>query len=171
MLLFAHMGIALALAGLVKRADLLFVLLGSILPDLIDKPLGLLVFGTPAMGRTFAHTLLFLLILAALALYTRDIRVASLCGGVFAHLALDFIWQSPVIFFWPLLGSFPLAEYLDPVSYMQMLLHGLEEPMVLVPECLGLAYILYLLYKVWPEALERSRKAAGLAMQMLFKSQ
>ncbi|WP_418888745.1 metal-dependent hydrolase [Methanothrix soehngenii] len=71
----------------------LFLALGSILPDIIDKPLGLLLFGTPNMGRTFAHTLLFLLILGAISLRLRDIRLASLTWGVFIHLILDSMWS------------------------------------------------------------------------------
>ncbi|MEI2760960.1 metal-dependent hydrolase [Methanothrix soehngenii] len=94
MLLFAHVGLALATARLYSRLDLLFLALGSILPDIIDKPLGLLVFGTPNMGRTFAHTLLFLLILGAISLRLRDIRLASLTWGVFIHLILDSMWGS-----------------------------------------------------------------------------
>ncbi len=51
------------------------------LPDIIDKPLGDLIYGTPSMGRIYAHTMLFLIILAAAAFYTKDIRLDSLAGG------------------------------------------------------------------------------------------
>ena len=78
-----------------RGAHLGFVLLGSMLPDIIDKPLGELRFGTPAMGRTIAHTLLFLLLLGMAAYYLSDLRLASLAGGVMAHLLLDFMWDSP----------------------------------------------------------------------------
>lgn len=145
MLLFAHMGLALAAARFVPRANLAFVAIGSMLPDIIDKPLGEIVYGTPNMGRIFAHTLLFLLLLAGIAFYTKDIRLASLCGGVLFHLSLDFMWNSPVILFWPLLGSFPLALHVDVASYLQMLLIGLTHPIVLLPELAGLAYFMYIL--------------------------
>jgi inner membrane protein len=144
MLLFAHMGLALAAARPFARADLLFVAIGSMLPDIIDKPVGEIVYGTPSMGRIFAHTLLFLLLLAGAALCTRDLRLASLCGGVLVHLSLDFMWNSPVILFWPMLGGFPTAPYLDTLSYLQMLLLGLGRPIVLLPELLGLAYFIFL---------------------------
>jgi hypothetical protein len=144
MLLFAHLGLALAAARLFARADLLFVAIGSMLPDIIDKPMGEVVYGTPIMGRIFAHTLLFLLLLAGAALYTRDLRLASLCGGVLVHLSLDFMWSSPVILFWPMLGGFPPAPYLDTLSYLQMLLLSLRHPIVLLPELLGLAYFIFL---------------------------
>jgi len=144
MLLFAHVGLTLAAARIFTRADLAFVAIGSMLPDIIDKPLGEVVYGTPSMGRIFAHTLLFLLLLAGAAIYTRDLRLASLCGGVLFHLSLDFMWSSPVILLWPLLGSFPPAPLMDTMSYLQMLLQGLKDPMVLLPELVGLAYFIYL---------------------------
>ena len=168
MLLFAHVGLALATARLYSRLDLLFLALGSILPDIIDKPLGLLLFGSPNMGRTFAHTLLFLLILAAISLRLRDIRLASLAWGVLVHLILDSMWNSPVILLWPLLGGFPRAPYLDTLSYLQILLSGLEEPGILIPELLGLGYILILVYLkrglIWAEIkrlLRRPEKGTG----------
>ena len=108
MLLFAHLGLTLAAGRLVRRADLTCLALGSMLPDIIDKPLGLLVFGTPAMGRTVAHTFLFLLIVLLLAIYFHDLRIASISGGVFAHFVLDLMWRTPVTLFWPLLGNFPV---------------------------------------------------------------
>jgi len=147
MLLFAHLGLALLIARPFKRVDPAFLAVGSMLPDIIDKPLGFMLFGTMNHGRIFAHTLLFLLVLAALAVSIRDIRLVSLAAGVLIHLSLDFMWDSPVILLWPLLGSFPLADYLDAEGYLQMLLLGLRDPGVLVPECLGLAYLIYFAFE------------------------
>ncbi|MGD0951596.1 MAG: metal-dependent hydrolase [Methanotrichaceae archaeon] len=127
----------------IRWADMAFLALGSMLPDIIDKPLGLLAFGTPAAGRTICHTLLFLLVLGVLAVYMKDFRVASVFAGVLAHLTLDSMWQSPVILLWPLLGNFPLARDLGVFDYMQALLYGLRNPMVWVPEMLGLAYLIF----------------------------
>ncbi|RQW81157.1 MAG: metal-dependent hydrolase [Methanothrix sp.] len=143
MLLFAHMGLALLFARPFKKADLTFLAIGSMLPDIIDKPLGTILFGTPGMGRIFAHTLLFLFVIAALAVFLRDIRLVSLCGGVFIHLALDTMWNSPVILFWPLLGPFPIAHYVSPLDYLEMLMLGLKNPGIWIPECIGLAYLIY----------------------------
>jgi len=143
MLLFAHLGLTLAGARLVGGAHLGFILLGSMLPDIIDKPLGEVLFATPAMGRTIAHTLLFLLLLGTVAFYLQDLRLTSLTGGVLAHLLLDSIWNSPRIFLWPLLGGFPSAADLSTLDYLLALLRGLGEPTVVVPEMLGLIYLLY----------------------------
>lgn len=147
MLLFAHLGIATAAARFITGCSLIFVAIGAILPDIIDKPLGEIIYGTPNMGRIFAHTLLFLLLLAAVACYTRDVRIASLCGGVLIHLLLDFMWLTPAVLLWPLLGPFPPAAQIDTVSYIQMLLLGLRNPAILLPELLGLAYLIYLLFE------------------------
>ena len=94
MLLFAHLGLTLAGARLMRGAHLGMVLLGSMLPDIIDKPLGEALFGTPAMGRTIAHTLLFLLLLGLAAFYLSDLRMAWVASGVLAHFLLDFMWNS-----------------------------------------------------------------------------
>jgi hypothetical protein len=158
MLLFAHMGLALAGGRLYKNVDYLFLAIGAMLPDLIDKPLGWMVYGTPNMGRIFAHTLLFFLILAAWALYSRDTRIVSLVAGVLIHLLLDFMWLSPAILLWPILGSFPAAPHLDALSYMEMLLLALRKPWVLVPECLGLAYLVYFALQMKPNAIERYKR-------------
>jgi hypothetical protein len=46
------------------RFDYRFVLVGSMLPDIIDKPLGQLVLrNLMSNGRIFSHTLLFLLLI------------------------------------------------------------------------------------------------------------
>lgn len=147
MLLFAHLGLTLAAGRFMRWADMAFLALGSMLPDIIDKPLGLLAFGTPAAGRTICHTLLFVLVLAALAFYLKDLRLASVSVGVLAHLTLDFMWQSPVILFWPLFGNFPVVRELGVSDYIQVLLNGLRNPMVGVPEVLGLSYLLFLAFE------------------------
>jgi len=145
MLFFAHLGLTMAAAHPFKRANMAFVALGSILPDLIDKPLGYIIYGTPAMGRTVAHTLLFLLVLAALSYIFNSNRLASLTGGVLAHLALDTMWETPIIFLWPLLGSFPMSRDLTVASYIGTLLRGLENPYILIPELLGIALMIPLM--------------------------
>jgi len=142
MLLFAHLGLTLASARLVSGAAWGYLLLGSMLPDIIDKPLGELLFGTPAMGRTISHTLIFVLILLAAAYYRHDQRMASIGGGILCHLALDSMWNSPITLLWPLLGAFPRAPDLSTMDFLMALLKGLSDPMVVGPEILGLAYLI-----------------------------
>ncbi len=176
MLLFAHVGLALASARLLTRANLAFIAMGSMLPDIIDKPLGIIIFGSPAMGRTIAHTLLFLAILAALSFYLRDMRIASLTWGVFIHFFLDSLWASPHTLFWPLLGPFPAAELIDTLGYIEMLLSGLANPGILLPELFGLFYITFLAYekrdsarRLMSKLLKEPGRAARTILQALFK--
>ena len=155
MLLFAHVGLTLACSRLLHHVNLAALALGSMLPDIIDKPLGLIAFGSPNMGRTIAHTLLFLLLLAALSFHTMDIRLISITWGVLAHLILDSIWNSPEILFWPLLGPFPEGQLLDTLSYIEMLLAGLKNPGILIPELAGFVYLLLFVYSRRSEASAR----------------
>jgi hypothetical protein len=173
MLLFAHVGLALASARFFSRISLAFLALGSMLPDIIDKPLGLIVFGSPNMGRTFAHTLLFLMLLSVLCMHYQDIWLFSLTWGVLIHLSLDFMWNTPQILLWPLLGPFPDAPLLDTMSYLEMLLLGLKNPEILIPEIAGLAYLIFLGYtkrkqaSVWID--HHLREKADCFLQKLFR--
>lgn len=145
MLLFAHLGLTLAAAKVAERYGLhpalLFVAIGSMLPDIIDKPLGYLIYGSMATGRIYAHTLLFLAILATVAVTLRSRPLESLTFGVLCHLALDSIWKTPPILLWPLLGDFPVNPELSVLGYFEMLMRGLENFDILVPEILGFLYL------------------------------
>jgi membrane-bound metal-dependent hydrolase YbcI (DUF457 family) len=174
MLLFAHLGFTLAAGRLMRWVDLTFLALGSMLPDIIDKPLGLLVFGTAEQGRTFCHTLLFLMVLAALAIYLKNVRMASISVGVLAHLVLDSMWESPVILFWPLLGNFPPAQVLGILDYFQTLLYALRNPMVYVPEGLGLLYLIFFAFESrqviaarWRNLVNTSRDKAAMVRRQV----
>ena len=121
MLLFGHLGITLGafigIGRLIPRLksliDLRYLAIGALLPDLIDKPIGKVIFAsTFANGFIIGHTLLFscLLVLAGIYLYQkrRDIRVFTLASGCFFHILKDQVWRQPQTFLWPLLGwSFP----------------------------------------------------------------
>jgi hypothetical protein len=93
----------------VMSLDYRLVLLGSMLPDLIDKPLGIYLFGDVfGSGRIFAHTALFslALIVAGVLLYRRrgGLALLTLGYGTFIHLLLDSMWGAPSTLFWPLHG-------------------------------------------------------------------
>lgn len=132
-------------AGLI---DYRMVLLGSLLPDIIDKPVWFLVSrltgDTTLSGRGYAHTLLFSLILCLSGLvlirYKQSwLLIVSLSS--FMHLILDQIWDSPVVLLWPLLG--PLPERAT-VGWFPNLIQGLFlHPSVYIPEIIGLLIVLF----------------------------
>jgi inner membrane protein len=164
MLVFAHLGLTLAAAKFTERFGLhpafLFVAVGSMLPDIIDKPLGYLIYGSMANGRIFAHTLLFLFVLATIAAILRSRALGSLSFGVLAHLVLDSIWTTPVILLWPLLGDFPIKPNLSVLGYFEMLMRGLENPEILIPEVLGFLYLAHFVLLGWPEKLSAAKRIA-----------
>lgn len=108
--------------------DFRIALMGALLPDLIDKPLGHLIFREQiANGRIFAHTLLFFLLLFILGLwlYRRKQKswLITLAMADLGHLILDDIWNAPATMFWPLLGwQFPWLE----IELLQLVLSLLD---------------------------------------------
>lgn len=122
----------------------LWVVLGAWVPDLLDKPLGMVVLGTGA-GRLVGHTLAFALAWAAAwALLRRAgargaaARVGAVAFGVGAHLALDRVFLHPEVLLWPAYGlGFPPGEA-TVAGWVQVLL---ADPATYVPEVLGGAYL------------------------------
>jgi len=77
MLLFGHIGVTLGvffvlgifIPRLKSIIDPKYLVIGALLPDLVDKPLGRVIFSsTLANGRIIGHTLLFSLILLLIGL-------------------------------------------------------------------------------------------------------
>ena len=148
-----ELGIGLGLAWLVSRrlgvaADFRLVLLGSILPDLIDKPLGAILH---LESRLWAHSLLFLGAIAVVSLWPVMRGLRWVAFGDAVHLLVDLIWQEPLVAMWPLFGvAFPAGEQ-SFGSYFQILL---TDPYVQFGEIVGGAILIatiwrYGLYR-WP---------------------
>ncbi len=98
------------------RIDYRVILLGSLLPDIIDKPLGfwLLPEVVNYSTRSVGHTLVFNVGLLAVALLflglTHSYRPFILAVASSSHLILDAMWQVPSRLLWPIYGwSFPLG--------------------------------------------------------------
>lgn len=136
MYVLGHLGIGLGLAWLAstrhpRRLDYRFVLLGTILPDLIDKPLG------AALGlesRLWAHTLVFLAGILAMSFVPSLAHLRWIGFGVATHLLLDLIWDQPGVGLWPLYGwAFP-PGIADLGRYLDVLLH---DPIIQVSEAAG----------------------------------
>ena len=130
--------------------DYRWVLLGSLLPDIIDKPIWLFISGGlwPA-GRAWGHTLLFNLLLFVFGLILFKYRkpcllVISLSS--FIHLVLDQMWKNMITLFWPLFGQF---RSVGTTGWMSDITHSLFlEPATYIPEIIGLAVILFLGYRL-----------------------
>jgi len=129
--------------------DLRWVMLGSLLPDLIDKPVGsVLCHSHFGAHRLYGHTLLLpaMVLGAALVLTRRRSRARKamivLVVGWLLHLVLDGVWTEPGGVLWPLFGwSFPET---DPSALLPLLRSMVGSPTVWLGEGLGGAYLLYL---------------------------
>jgi hypothetical protein len=162
MLLFGHIGVTLGIffgLGLfIPRLrtiiDPKYLAIGALLPDLIDKPLGMIIFAsTFANGRIICHTLLFVLSLFLLSLYLyekkKDIKVLSLASGSFFHLMEDQMWKTPKTLLWPLLGlQFPKNQVdFNGIEYLTRLFENsftFHISRSFAPEILGMGIIVFL---------------------------
>jgi len=147
-----HVGATVAIARYVFRdpaMDLRWVAAGSLLPDVLDKPIGALffndIFGT---HRLWAHALLFpVLLLFGSILATRRAGalrkgLIGLVIGMFIHLLLDGAWVDPEAFLWPLFG-FEFPEIIDS-DLGALVSRMVRDPLVWIGEAAGLGYLAWL---------------------------
>ena len=129
------------LISLVNRTDIRLLFIGSLFPDIIDKPIGVLFFrGIFSEGRLFCHTLLFLALvtIGGLYLYRRRRKnwLLVLTFGIFTHLILDLMWQEPQTLFWPVFGfNFGRVDLTNWLG--DMLWELFHNPAVYIPETVG----------------------------------
>lgn len=165
MIFFGHLGIT---TGVIKTyekitckgkdlnnktsIDYRVVLVGSILPDIIDKPIGAYFFrSTFHNSRIFAHTFIFcatLVIIGTLLLYKRrknNILLLGICSSI--HLVLDSMWLYPDILFWPYFGwRFPVRPEGNWVK--SDIFRLLTDPSYYLPELMGFIIIAYYFIKL-----------------------
>ncbi|MFC1906220.1 metal-dependent hydrolase [Chloroflexota bacterium] len=146
------MGEKLSFVSLVNRIDIRALLVGSLLPDIIDKPVGQWLFGEYfSNGRIFSHTLLFLILIAVFGLLIYNHYGKTwflfLSFGTLMHLVLDQMWRAPSTLLWPILGlGFDRIDLTDWIGDMWYRLF--TNPAVYVPELLGLFVIVWFLWKL-----------------------
>jgi len=93
---------------------------GALLPDLLDKPLALLV---PALGsgRTIGHCLLLLLMISCIALllykYRHTLLGVAFVAGIFLHQIFDSMWETMQTWLFPVFGPFPLMTVKSYTGY------------------------------------------------------
>ncbi|MEZ5336031.1 MAG: metal-dependent hydrolase [Methanolobus sp.] len=160
MFIFGHIGITLGILLILKQHPLFskfrisypMLVLGAMLPDLIDKPLGEgLLADSLGNGRIYAHTLLFCILLLFGAIYynkrKNDNRVFIIPAASFLHLMEDRMWRTPATLFWPLFGwEFPKGIYssglLDYFYRILMNTYSLENSYTFLSEMLGIIILI-----------------------------
>lgn len=127
--------------------DYRMIIIGSMLPDIIDKPLFLL-FNESGLftGRSHAHSLLFALLLLSGGLFSRKPWLLTLAVANVFHLFLDSIWNNPETLFWPFLGRFKpygIEGWFSGIWY-----NLTHVPEIYIPEIIGLLVTGFLTYKI-----------------------
>jgi inner membrane protein len=128
--------------SLFNFVDIRLLVVGSILPDIIDKPLGMLLLNN---GRTYAHTLIVTLIVIIVGFYLyksrKSIWLLTLSAGMFSHLILDQMWWSPHTFLWPLFTwGFPRGPETNWLTiWLSALIH---DPETYISEVIGILIII-----------------------------
>ena len=116
------MGVAVAVVYVTigrRRVDYRYILLGAVIPDLIDG--ATCAFYECGGGRGAAHSLLAnvavtVLIILILRGETR-LAVFGVGVGWLLHLVADGMWDAPTTFFWPLAGTEFAAAPSEPYSW------------------------------------------------------
>lgn len=142
------MGIAVAIVYVTlgrRRIDYRFILLGAVVPDVIDTVLNVTVCHDPA-GRSISHTLLApIVVTVAILLFFRGerrIRVFGLGVGWLLHLVGDGMWQAPKTFLWPAFGTHFATQPPEPYSW-DLLAHPLSHLSTWGGELVGLAILVW----------------------------
>jgi inner membrane protein len=140
------------LTSLAKNVDIRLLLVASLLPDIIDKPLGHIFFREAlSSGRTFGHTLLFLILITLTGLllyrYRKKTWLLVLSFGTLIHLILDQMWRDPETLLWPFFGS--VFEKHDISNYIPDILNSLTvKPDVYIPEIVGGLILVWFAWEV-----------------------
>jgi len=159
MLVLGHIGVTLGIFLLIgfllpevrSYIDYRYVTFGALLPDLIDKPIGRVIFAESiANGRIIAHTLVLCLLLFSMGYYLymtkKDTRILVISGAAFFHLLEDQMWTQATTFFWPVFGwDFPYKPgYGMGIDYLSAMLgqsFSLDVSLFFILELIGLTII------------------------------
>jgi hypothetical protein len=132
-------------ARLFEDADYRVAALAALLPDLIDKPLSLLVFTDSKSSQGLAHTLLVhLLISLIIFVWWRKGFVYALAFN--AHLLADRIWRYPRTLFFPFLGwQFEPWRFMgSPEAMLDAYAEVVTYPLIIALESIGLVILAWL---------------------------
>lgn len=166
-MLFWHLGANLWLFRWIFRdpkVDVRFLLLGAILADLIDMPIGTIFLADRfSTGELWLHSLLLPVIFMSFVLIAtrrgrrRRAWMALGVGWLF-HLLLDGMWMNQEVFLWPFFGwEIPAGEApYWPLAWER----ALSDPWRWIREMVGLSYLVWLWFALGLQVSERRHSVA-----------
>jgi hypothetical protein len=142
MLVFGHLAAGTVACHAADRdADLRWVVFFTLLADIVDKPLGLIVFReTINNGRVWFHSLLVNLVISVVILAWR--RSTVLVLALWLHQLCDKMWTRPWVALWPITGAFayrdlPLSDWV----------YSVLSPYNVISDAIGLAALAFFAWR------------------------
>jgi hypothetical protein len=147
---FWHLGATVAFVRYAFRdeaMDLRFLAAGALLPNLIDTPIGALMWTSWQAPRLWSHSLVFgsalmVVVLVTTRRGTRRKQWMLLATGVLMHLALDAMWADPQTLWWPFFGPELTRSGFSTFSEYASVV--MRDPWMWFGEIVGLVYLSFL---------------------------
>jgi hypothetical protein len=97
---------------------IVFVAIGSVLPDVIDKPLGYIIFSSTLNdGKIFFHGFIIVILFFLTGLlvwrWYKSYSFIFIAVGVLLHQIVDMMWTQPVNWYYPFFGPYPIEAHTD----------------------------------------------------------
>ena len=165
-------GVTLGIVLLYLTRDcraLIYCAVGSLLPDLVDKPLGHIIFAELGNGRIFFHSLTICIAIALLGVVLmwrwRHPGLLFIAAGMLSHQLADAMWTQPRSWYWPVFGGFP-PKY-NPNYFANMLDIEISSPSEILVIA-GASLLFLCLFQAWRTGNTRLfHRAAGVVGVLL----
>lgn len=129
---------------------LVYCAIGSLLPDIIDKPVGHIILASLDNGRIFFHSLSICALVALLGVILmmkwRHPGLLFIAAGMLSHQLADAMWNMPQSWYWPFLGPFPSKHF--PLYFENIFSLELSSPSELLVLALAVIIVLCMVH-VW----------------------
>lgn len=123
-MLFWHLGLAATIVYVTlgrRRIDYRYILIGAILPDIVDAGLIGTSVAESESGRGPAHSITAVIVVALVIMLGMrgELRQAvfGIAVGWLLHLVGDAVWSAPRTFLWPAFGSGFESSPAEPYSW------------------------------------------------------
>jgi membrane-bound metal-dependent hydrolase YbcI (DUF457 family) len=151
-MIFWHLGATLFLFLWIfkdRTADLRYLLVGSLLPDLLDKFLYLVV--VTDSSRTYGHTLLLGVLTLFIVMFITNKENSNRKSyllvpiALFFHLLLDEMWLFKETLFWPIFDGQFSQHISSADSLLELFIISINKTEILIKEFIGVVCLFFVL--------------------------
>ena len=153
-MIFWHLGVTLFLFLWIfkdRTADLRYLLVGSLLPDLLDKFLYLVA--VTDSSRTYGHTLLLGVLTLFIVMFITNKKNSNRKSyllvpiALFFHLLLDEMWLFKETLFWPIFDGQFSQHISSADSLLELFIISINKTEILIKEFIGVVCLFFVLNK------------------------